>query len=216
MFHFDKLNTFCISLASNPDRWNRMERRFKELNMDVSRFTAVSDDSELNVDFAHYLSPFQKYCCQSHINLWRLVVDNQIPYALILEDDACFDIKWKEKLELFSNINDPELDAVFLNGSEPAEPLHTWVMANEQYLTGGYIITLKGAKSLLDMFSGFFYSSDWMTSRLQLNRHSYIYYPWLIIQEGKDSTICSNVEADHQKVLRCLGEIHYSLENYTL
>jgi hypothetical protein len=53
-----------------------------------------------------------------------------------------------------------------------------------------------------------------MTSRIQLHGHSYCYFPWLIIQEGVDSNIGSNVEADHAKVLRCLGEIGYSLDNY--
>jgi hypothetical protein len=53
-----------------------------------------------------------------------------------------------------------------------------------------------------------------MTTRLQLYGHSYCYFPWVIIQEGKDTNIGSNLEADHEKVLRCLGEIDYGLENY--
>ena len=67
------------------------------------------------------------------------------------------------------------------------------------------------------MFHHCFFSADWMTSRLQTYNHSYSFYPWLIIQEGKDTTIGSGVELDHKKVIRCLKEINYSLfDNYIL
>ena len=216
-FKFDKNNTFCISLYSKPERWKNMENRFKQLNIEVTRFRAISQLDELNVPFASYLSSSQKFCSQSHINIWHKIVDTNLSYALILEDDACFDIMWKEKLNIFEQeINDPELDAIFLNVSEPIKDLNKWVIADEQYLTGGYILTFKGAKLLLDMFSNCFYASDWMTSRLQKMRHSYTYFPWLIIQDGYESTIGSNVNDDHNKVLRCLNNISYNISNYII
>jgi GR25 family glycosyltransferase involved in LPS biosynthesis len=87
-------------------------------------------------------------------------------------------------------------------------------MVTEQYLTAGYIISQKGVRTLMNHFSSGYGASDWMTTRLQLYGHSYGYFPWVIIQEGKDTNIGSNLEADHEKVLRCLGEIDYGLENY--
>jgi GR25 family glycosyltransferase involved in LPS biosynthesis len=216
-FHFDRNNSFCISLYSQPDRWNKMENRFKQFNLDVTRFKAVSELDEIDIPFASHLSPTQKYCAQSHVNLWRHVIDKNIPYILIIEDDACFDIKWKEKLDLFSTqINDPDLDAIFLNSSEPLELTDIWTIADEQYLTGGYVLTNKGAKLLLESFSKCYFTSDWMTSRLQKNRHSYTYFPWLIIQEGNETTIGSCVVEDHKKVIRCLDNIEYDMSNYII
>jgi GR25 family glycosyltransferase involved in LPS biosynthesis len=216
-FNFDRNNTFCISLYSHPDRWQKMENRFKQLNLDVIRFKAVTQLEELDSTFAPYLSLGQKCCSQSHINIWRYIVKHNIPYALILEDDACFDIKWREKLDTFSTqINDPNLDAIFLNASEPTNNINKWVVADEQYLTGGYILTVKGAITLLNAFSNCFFSSDWMTSRLQKCGHSYTYFPWLIIQEGNESTIGSSNNEDHKKVLRCLNNINYELSNYII
>jgi hypothetical protein len=84
-------------------------------------------------------------------------------------------------------------------------------------LTGGYIISYAGAKRVLEMFSNCYYSSDWMTSRLQTLGRCYSYFPWLIIQEGLDSTLKKEGEthdADHAKVVRCLGEIGYDMSNY--
>ncbi len=103
---------------------------------------------------------------------------------------------------------------IFLNASEPITPKDTWVKAHEQYLTAGYVISLQSAEIILRDFGNCFYSSDWMTSRDQIYGHSYCYFPWLIIQEGIDSTIGSNLDQDREKVVRCLKEIDYSLDNY--
>ena len=53
-----------------------------------------------------------------------------------------------------------------------------------------------------------------MTKKLQLLNNSYCYYPWLIIQDGKNSTIGSNYNRDHKKVLKCLNDINYNIDNY--
>ena len=50
------------------------------------------------------------------------------------------------------------------------------------------------------------WEADWMTWRLQKEGHSYAYFPWPVIQEGKDTTIGSDVEANRSKVLRLLGD----------
>jgi glycosyl transferase family 25 len=213
-FFFNEENTFCISLLSKPERWERMQTRFKTLGINASRWPAATV-SDLKDPFYYALNDGQKGCAQSHINIWRHIVENKIEYALILEDDACFDKKWKEKLDEFCRQNtDKEWHMIFLNASEPIDPKDTWVKASEQYLTAGYVISLASAEIILRDFGNCFFSSDWMTSRDQIYGHSYCYFPWLIIQEGIDSTIGSNLDADREKVVRCLNEINYSLDNY--
>lgn len=215
-FTFHKDNTFCISLERHTERWERMQARFKQENLEVTRWIASTPET-LTDNFHHYLSPGEKACGQSHMNIWRHMIYNNIEYALILEDDACFDKSWREKLESFYNVNDPLWDMILLNASEPVEPNYMWIDVQEQYLTAGYILSIRGAQILTHWYNDKVAASDWMTSRLQQHRHSYCYFPWLIIQEGKDSTLKKEGEthdADHQKVVRCLGEIDYSLDNY--
>ena len=207
-FVFTANNTFCISLTRHTERWERMQARFKEENLEVTRWIASTPDT-LTDNFHNYLSPGERACAQSHINIWRHIVENKLEYAFILEDDACFDKKWRTKLAEFQ-INDPHWDLLLLNASEPVEPNFLWMDVQEQYLTAGYIISIRGVSRLLHWFEGNFASSDWMTSRLQ-------HFPWLIIQEGKDSTLKKEGEthdADHAKVVRCLKEIEYDLSNY--
>lgn len=217
-FVFDKSNCFCISLLSQIERWSKMEQRFATIGIEVSKIPAsVGGTSDIVDYFDNRLNNGQIGCSQSHVKVWHHILTNKLPYAFILEDDACFVKDWRNKLDkFFKDINDTEWDLILLNASEPCYPLDEWKLCKEQFLTGGYIISLKGVKEILKMFSGRYCSSDWMTSRIQLHNHSYSYFPWLIIQEGKETTIGSNIVADHEKVLHCLNSINYSIDNYTI
>jgi len=215
-FHFDSNNTFCITLLSNTTRHEKMLRKFDCLNLDVTMWPASTPDT-LTDNFVNNLHNLQKACAQSHWNIWKYIINNNIEYALILEDDACFDKFFFTKLNKFhEEINDPEWDGIFLNASEEINHVDQWRLINEQYLTGGYILSIRGAMKLIQMYDGHIHVSDWMTSRLQLFNHCYSYFPWLIIQEGNETTIQSDVSEDHKKVIRLLGEINYSLENYDI
>lgn len=212
-FDLNKNNTFCISVESNTERREKMNKRFELVNLDVT-FWKASTPKDLIYNFPYYLSDNQRACSQSHFNLWKFVIQNNLEYAFILEDDACFDRDWRKKLDTFVNVHDNEWDAVFLNASESIDIQNKWCIAKEQFLCGGYIISKRGCEKLVSIFSNCVFMSDWMTSRLQLDNKCYCYYPWLIIQEGSDSTIGSGYAEDHKKVIRLLDEIQYSLDNY--
>lgn len=219
---FDRNNTFCISLESATGRRQRMEERFGYFGMDVYFFCAACTTEEFVGPFADYLSHGQRGCAQSHFNVWKHIVENQIPYALVLEDDAMFDKDWRRKLDEVYELTQGKggtWDAIFLNCSEPIVPKDIWCKVTDQYLTGAYVVSLQGAGTLLaivrDWFSGTLYGCDWTTTRLQSCENSWSYFPWLVIQEGRDSTIGSGFEADYAKVVRCLGAIGYNIsENY--
>jgi hypothetical protein len=130
-----------------------------------------------------------------------------------MEDDACFDRDWLKKLE---ELNVKRWDAIFLNASESESKTFTWVKANEQYLTGAYIVSRRCLYYLLETFRNKIYAADYMTTTLQKMGYSYTYFPWLVIQDGLESTIGSGVVEDHEKVKRCLKDIDYSLSNYII
>lgn len=211
---FTKKNTFCISLVTATDRHRRMQQRFQDFGMDVTGWVAATPDTLVDT-FYGAMRPSEKACAQSHIDIWRFMVQENLEYALILEDDACFDKDWQLKLQQFSEqIHDNEWNVIMLNASESMTPRNTWLPAKEQYLTAGYILSQQGAKKLLEQFKGMFCSSDWMLTRLQQHGHSYCYFPWLIIQEGRESSIREDCGPDRDKVVRLLKEIDYDLDNY--
>jgi len=211
---FTKKNTFCISLVTATERQERMQRRFRDFGMDVTGWMAATPDTLVDV-FHGAMRSSEKACAQSHISIWRFMVQENLEYALILEDDACFDKDWQLKLQQFSEqVLDPDWNVIMLNASESMTPIHTWLPAKEQYLTAGYILSQNGAKQLLAQFQGNFCGSDWMLTRLQLQGHSYCYFPWLIIQEGLESSIREDCGPDREKVVRLLKEIDYDLDHY--
>jgi GR25 family glycosyltransferase involved in LPS biosynthesis len=211
---FTKDNTFCISLQTATNRQERMMQRFKHFEMEVTGWMAATPHTLVD-EFHGAMRSSEKACAQSHINIWRHMIQENLEYALILEDDACFDKKWRQIVDQFSEeIYDTEWNVIMLNASESMRPLHTWLPAKEQYMAAGYILSHRGAKQLLEQFQGNFCSSDWMLTRLQQHGHSYCYFPWPIIQEGVDSSIREDCSPDHNKVVRLLKEINYDLDNY--
>jgi GR25 family glycosyltransferase involved in LPS biosynthesis len=127
-----------------------------------------------------------------------------LDYAFIMEDDILFAKDWKKKLTAATEVEDPEWDLVLLNASEALEKEETWLPCRQQWLTGAYIVSKKGARWMLANFPEK-WEADWMTWKLQDQGHSYAYFPWPVIQEGKDSIIGSDVEANRNKVLQLLG-----------
>lgn len=215
-FEFTKDNTFCVSLLSREDRWSRMERRFKKEQLDVTRWIA-STPKDLVDKFREHLRPSERACAQSHINVWRHQIEHNLPYVFILEDDACFDSKWRKKLnEIIDDIKDKEWDIIMLNAAGPNKSNYKWEINRGQYYTGGYIISLEGAKYILETFNNNFITSDGMTMELQNRGKGYVYFPWLIIQENSDSDIGHVVDDEFKYISTRLKDISYSLDNYDI
>ena len=170
-----------------------MKTRLDALGMQATFWTASTPDTIVDY-FQSFCNAGQKACAQSHILVWKHILEKNLDYALVIEDDACFDKDWKAKLDRF--VPPEDWDSICLNVSEPVEPRDTWVEAHDQYLTGGYILSRKGCEALFNLFRNNYGSSDWMTTCLQRDNHCYTYCPGLIIQEGDESTIGSGVEAD--------------------
>jgi glycosyl transferase family 25 len=208
---FNQSNTFCINLDSSKDRWMRMQNRFTYFGMNVTRWNALTGPELPEDKYVCYLKQGQIGCAASHVSIWRHMIINDIDYALIMEDDACLDKKWREKLNEFTGNS---FDVILLYSSEDSRPLYTWNKCVENCGAVCYIISKAGAIKILNMFSNCFYASDWMTSRLQLFGNSYSYFPWLAIQECKDTTVGSNLEGDTKKIQTLLSNVNYSIDNY--
>jgi len=206
-------NVFCIHVSTSTERQQKMEARLQQQGLPIVFFEATTPATlPISESFAPYLTPRQRSCAYSHIRVWKHMVEMDVPYALILEDDILFDEAWHTKLEEW----EPEgpWDLVLLNAADPVSPPFQWMPAHNQCLAGAYILSLEGARWMLRTYRDEWCASDWMTNQLQTRGRSYVYFPWLVIQEGLGSEVGSNYEADHKKVERCLKEIEYPLSNY--
>jgi GR25 family glycosyltransferase involved in LPS biosynthesis len=207
---------FVINLDSATARLERIGKRLRAHGLSFTRISA-SQPNDAEGNYVHYMSPTQKACTHSHIRILRDIVASNTPVALILEDDAVFRKDWISVLQRKSeelNVSDPDWDCIFLNAAEGYDVNDQWHVAKDQCLSGGYLIRRHAAKWLLDEHAKMFYCIDWMTQILQRRRHSYTYYPWLVIQEGADTSNTSNLDADWKKVRRLLDASGFGLENY--
>ena len=205
-FTLSKENTFCVALDA---RWPATQERLKDIP--CARWKACLPE-EVKEDCAPHMNRFQKACAQSHVTLWREFLRSDLEYAFIMEDDILFAHDWREKLDAWNEVEDPDWDLVLLNASEAMSPEETWLPCREQWLTGAYIVSRKGARWMLANFPQK-WEADWMTWCLQKEGHSYAYFPWPVIQEGKDTTIGSDVKANREKVRALLGD---RISNYSV
>jgi GR25 family glycosyltransferase involved in LPS biosynthesis len=207
---------FILNLDSATERMKRMDRRMKRYDLSYTRISA-STPNDIQGTFVHYLSGAQKACTYSHIRVLQHIVDSNMPVALILEDDASFRKDWLSILNTkvaALQFEDPNWDCVFLNVAEGYDVNEKWHVARDQCLSAAYLIRHHAAKWMLDHHKQMYFAIDWMTQVLQRRGHSYTYYPWLVIQEGRDSFNTSNLDADRAKVERLLFASKYGLEHY--
>jgi GR25 family glycosyltransferase involved in LPS biosynthesis len=184
----------------------------------VIRFDAKTPHDLDGYNFYPTMSLPERACGLSHYLLWKKIVDERLPYALILEDDACFRKDWQTITNPFLqevSTRDPVWDCILLNAYDPVSPLETWVPTQGNCCAAAYILSLHGALQMVLWSQRCILASDWMTLRLQQQGHTYSYFPWLVIQEGQDTYIqFAKQGEDRKKVERLLMEANYSLNNY--
>lgn len=217
-FHWTTENVFCIHVSTSTVRQKQMEARQGRHGLPIVFWEATTPETLPEGEvFAPYLTKRQRSCAHSHLRIWRHMVANRMPYALILEDDVLFDGDWCTKLDEWEPEGEwdmGEWDMVLLNAADPVSPPFQWSIATNQCLAGAYILSLVGAGWMLSTYRGEWFASDWMTNQLQMKGRSYVYFPWLVIQERLGTEVGSCYEADHKKVVRCLQDIEYPLSCY--
>lgn len=162
---------FVISLARAIGRRADITRR---LNADGVRYELTDAVDYKRLDFdnlpvrvrqeAHVknyqveIAPGTIGCVMSHMNLWRRMVDEQIPAALILEDDAVWDGDfWEVAGKVAASAWD--FDMVMLSHVGGSKKLHVLEQLTDNrrlvlyrrpgWMTAAYLIRLSGAVKLL-------------------------------------------------------------------
>ncbi|WP_421328139.1 glycosyltransferase family 25 protein [Aeromonas veronii] len=189
---------FIISLTRSADRRAMVERQMSHLGIDFEFFDAVDgkslpSDRLAKVDFnlaretcGHDLSLGEVGCAMSHINIYEVMVERNIPRCVILEDDIYVHMHFKAIIN--DVINKNSSDIVFLHhGKAKHLPIYSSLPEGyrlAKYLTpsknsqrgiistGGYILTLAGAHKLLKIAYPIRMPADYLTGRLQWNKLS--------------------------------------------
>lgn len=127
-----KMKVFLINLDKRPDRLAFVKNQLDNQNIDFERFVAVDGskmtlETQTLVDVKRFIIEQKKEpvigevgCAMSHRAIWQKMVDENLEYALILEDDITLssDLSKLLKAESFYK----QFDFLNLSSSEPYHP----------------------------------------------------------------------------------------------
>lgn len=162
------MKKFVISLSSATERRSHISSQFERQGIEFNFFDAVTPDIAARDAQIMKLSIHESYiakgelaCFMSHVHLWKKIVDENIPYMAIFEDD----IHLGEKADYFLNQVDwiePDWQLIKIEAFTPkvilgakckefaAEGREIYKLVGKNLGTAGYILSLQGAKFLLN------------------------------------------------------------------
>lgn len=86
------MKVFLINLDRSPDRLAHMYAQARAAGIVFERVPGVDGRTMtgpfLGNTFAEYLSPGERGCYASHLLCCQLILEQKLPYAMVLEDDA--------------------------------------------------------------------------------------------------------------------------------
>ncbi|XP_057289831.1 procollagen galactosyltransferase 1-A-like [Hydractinia symbiolongicarpus] len=173
---FDEI--FMINLKRRPDRYERMKLSLKELGLKWKYFEAVDGKNftqekvdELGVvPMVDFEDPYLKRpltfgeigCFMSHYYIWKEIIDRNLEFVLVLEDDVRFETNFRHKMDEVVRqskdlLKDLSWDVMYFGRKHMSrDPEHyvtgsdKIVWAKYSYWTLGYVIRLSGAKKLIN------------------------------------------------------------------
>ena len=199
---------YYISLPKAAQRRKKLIKHFEDIGLtdrhgNQPEFIVASNGNHISHRIDNTLKKTNKRpiislseigCCASHRDVWQKMLDNGNELALILEDDARFDVQ--KTNQLVTNWNRlPEFDFLHLGwnyypgwGEQTIEPveciegLQLW-KGNHMWLTHGYIVNRKAAQLFLEHTYIQNNGLDAMTAWIQDLMLSYGFQPHVCYQD---------------------------------
>lgn len=218
-------NRTVISLTNEHKRRQHIDTLFKEYELDFEYFDAINKQQAADI-LAKYnlsvtneqLSQGEVACYLSHYCLWQSVIDQNLPFSMVFEDDIFFSrsaktllkqLEWLPKK--FDVIKlETMYERVVINKGVPLILGHVLCQMQSRHMgMAGYIISQQGAKKLLAMTNELGIDSPVdhiMFDRLIGQKNSSVHqvFPAICIQDkvyNKDSVRFLSVLEDTRKEL---------------
>lgn len=160
---------FVINMDKSPDRLKLTTTRLTEAGFtNIHRFQAV-DASKLDMLLTEWVKhgnrdrinyqrdpDFRKYigkqgCYLSHANIWKHMIDHNIPYAFVVEDDILFHPLWNKLAEKYYLHTPTDWELIYA-GCQMSYPSKYYIDRVPVYCTHAMLLTNNGAKKLYEHF----------------------------------------------------------------
>jgi glycosyl transferase family 25 len=218
---------FIINLERSPDRRQHMTEKATALGLPVTFFPAV-DGRTLSAEelkryepartrrlYGREMKPGELGCHFSHERLWQKLVEESIPWALILEDDVLLDASLVPALREVPALSRPweliRFAATRQRRSRVVEPLgegRRLARLNRGGMgTQGYALSLAGARRLLEYTRDVVYPVDEAIDRYWENGLDlYALMPYPVADDPRYASTIHGAEGRPAKVRRSLPE----------
>ena len=178
----DVLGASAFIISMDHARYGICEKRAARAGyQNLSCFPGVNRDSEddlrKNWD-RHPFLPHHRMIGQhpsavmlAHLNLWRHIIDNHIPFCTIFEDDVLFHSQWDLLAHRYYNSTPKQCDMIFMGHHCGNAYPEMHIAQVPVYCLNAYIVALDGAKRLYEMITRYPYDDfgviDMMLARMQ-------------------------------------------------
>lgn len=181
---------YCINLERNPERRENVQSEFEREGLDVAFFRAT--DGKAEAPEGLFITKSEWGCADSHIRVWRDMVEKGYEMALIFEDDIKlvpnFTSKLQEVLEELPEdwdfVNLGTTNGLHMNFRRFSDHLMTGQALNAH----AYLISHKCAKKWSDFESKYFKSQFDVFIMNYPSNNLHVERP-LALQNGDVSTI---------------------------
>ncbi|WP_428462800.1 glycosyltransferase family 25 protein [Photobacterium kagoshimensis] len=186
-----------ISLKWSLERRESVTRQMEKYGLDFTFFDAV-DGSTLDINneifdhnycsktFNHPMNKGEYACAFSHVKAYEYIVKNNIDKAIILEDDIIINSEFKNIILKLADITPNSMELTYLyHGKAKSWPWRKKIGHNfklARYIpqsetskrliiyAAAYILTLSGAKKLLQVAYPIRLPADYLLGCLQFNK----------------------------------------------
>lgn len=206
--------TYIVNLKENIDRRDAMKKQLDHANLNYQFIEAVKGadltDEQIKSKVLNYpdcfLTKGEIGCALSHIKIYQQMVNDNIEYALILEDDAVIPQNIEETINHIIQQDINSKSNVYLLSKVISyienKKLHSNIyQAYHACGTHGYLINLNAAKKLLGSLNPVRYEADmWWIFRFRKYINVYCLIPHLINTNDEDKSN-SSLEIERSKTL---------------
>lgn len=154
---------FVINLDRNPERWEKAVERIREAGFsNIQRIPGVDGKNPevLEQEWKKYNSPAfaawdkefvehpgKQGCFLSHVQVWDKIISEEIPHAVVFEDDVLFHPRWKELSALYYEKTPDDYEVLYMGSQIEFNSMYH-VDKGPVFCTNAMVVSLAGAKKL--------------------------------------------------------------------
>jgi GR25 family glycosyltransferase involved in LPS biosynthesis len=165
------MQIYCINLVNRTDRRENAQAEFDKQNLIVEFFPAT--DGRIDTPDGIFVYPAEYGCTDSHVRIWKDIVEKNHDVALVLEDDVFMVDNFESKLKIIiDEVKNIDWDLIHLG---PIIPIEKKMASKSLYWgeslgTHAYVINLKCAQKISQFDSKIYKSTvDFQLNKFPLN-----------------------------------------------